>query len=77
MAAGAKGRKIGRNKPACLAYKNAQKHEKSHIRRLLAHVRRYGLTDETMPAEARKALAKWVGMVPGSKALAAAAGIKV
>jgi hypothetical protein len=39
-----KGRKgkIGRKKGQMLAYANEQRHEKSHIKRILRHLARYG-----------------------------------
>lgn len=38
---GKKNRKHGRNEKKCEAYERAQKHEKSHIRRLLRHLERF------------------------------------
>ena len=38
---GKSNRKHGRNERKCEAYKRAQKHEKSHIRRLLRHLERF------------------------------------
>lgn len=35
-----KGRKVGRNKAYCEAYRRADKHRKSHISRLTAHLER-------------------------------------
>lgn len=37
-----KGRKIGRNKDWCKAYRNANRRERGKARRLLRHFERYG-----------------------------------
>lgn len=37
---GKKGRKIGRNKAYCEAYRRADRHRLSHVRRLTAHIER-------------------------------------
>lgn len=44
MAAGKtqKGRKIGRNKDSCKAYRNSGRRERNKARRLLKHFKRYG-----------------------------------
>jgi hypothetical protein len=42
---GGGARKIERNKNDCLAYRNSQKHEMSHARKLYAHIVRGGFTD--------------------------------
>jgi dynactin complex subunit len=42
---GKKNRAHGRNKVKCAAYAAAHKHEKSHVRRLCRHMKKYGSTD--------------------------------
>lgn len=40
-----KGRKIGRNKKWCEAYRNRHQRERNKVKKLLRHIRRYGTTD--------------------------------
>ena len=44
MAEGKKGRKVGRSKRngQSMAYKNESRREKSHVRRIIKHLNRYG-----------------------------------
>ena len=53
----AKGRKIGRNKAFCEAYRRTGEHEKSHAKRILKHLKRYGGGDLI----AKHALARYQG----------------
>ena len=39
-------RKYGRNEVKCKAYRVARKHEKSHVRRIKAHLAKYGGGDK-------------------------------
>lgn len=41
MAEGKKGRKVGRNKARCAAYRSAQRREFNKARRLLRHLHRH------------------------------------
>jgi hypothetical protein len=52
---GKKNRAHGRNAIKCKAYAAARKHERSHLRRLLRHVKKYGSND----AVANAALARY------------------
>lgn len=48
MANQKKGRKVGRNKRKghALAYRNESRQEKSHVRRITKHLKRYGEGDK-------------------------------
>jgi len=69
-----KSKKQGRNKDKCLAYRNAEKHPMSHIRRLVRHFRRVKAwdvlkrqpvrTDQATQRDALRAWDKWMASVP-------------
>lgn len=60
MAGGKKGRKIGRNKETCKAYRSAQRRERNKLRIMLKHLK---LHPEDGPAlEAVKRLKAMLGM---------------
>lgn len=61
---GKKNRKHGRNKKKCEAYRKAQKHEKSHIRRLKKHA-----VSHPKDSQAKQALKKYVSALGSSASL--------
>lgn len=46
MAGGTKKRKYQKTKASNIMYKNENRHEKSHVRRIVKHLARYGDTDK-------------------------------
>ena len=55
---GKKNRKLGRNLKKCTAYRLAHKREKSHVRRIRIHLRKF--PDDLLASEA---LTRWLALV--------------